>query len=289
MNSNEWPLVFFTLLSQLSMGIILSGMFVFLMVRNHEPTANSELKRLVVFVAMSGMLVALLLSFLHLAKPLHSVYALGNIGSSLLSREILLVSLFLFALAVAWTSIRFGIPSPGSFNFLYLAALITGILLVWVMARLYMIPTVPAWNTPLTIVKFFNSGLLLGAGALLVMVVFLNGKGIEVLRVQQVITILFYLLALGVFIHLITALLPTAVHEGMQPSFPLPVIPFAWNAARLLFLLLGFSLLAWWYPGFVSMTSRGAPSWAYLAIFLLFLSEICGRYIFYASYYRVGV
>jgi anaerobic dimethyl sulfoxide reductase subunit C len=289
MNSNEWPLIFFTLLSQLSMGIILTGLVVILFVRNHELTGNIELKRLVTLVAMAGMAVALVLSFMHLAKPLHSVYALGNMGSSFLSREILLVSLFLFSLAVAWSSARFGIPSPGSFNALYLAALVTGILLVWVMARLYMIPTVPAWNTPLTILKFFNSGWLLGAGALMVVVVFLHGKGIEIPRVQQVITILFYLLALGVFIHLITALLPVAALEGLQSSFPLPVIPFVWKAARLLFLMLGFSLLAWWYPGFVSMTSRGAPFWAYLAFLLLFLSEICGRYIFYASYYRVGV
>jgi len=289
MNSNEWPLVFFTLLSQLSMGIILSGLVVFAFVRNQELTANTELKRLVTFIAMSGMIVALLLSFLHLAKPLHSIYALGNMSSSLLSREILLVSLFLFSLALAWTSVRFGLPSPASFNVLYLAALITGILLVWVMARLYMIPTVPAWNSPLTILKFFNSGLLLGAGAMLVAVVFLHGKGIEIQRMQQMVTILFYLMALGVFIHLTTALIPVAAHEGMQPSFPVPVIPFAWKAARLLFLMLGFSLLAWWYPGFFSMTSRGAPFWAYLAFLLLFLSEVCGRYIFYASYYRVGI
>ncbi|MBW6496880.1 MAG: dimethyl sulfoxide reductase anchor subunit [Bacteroidales bacterium] len=289
MNSNEWPLVFFTLLSQLSMGIILAGLVTFLFLRNQEFTSNTELKRLVTFIAMSGMAVALVLSFLHLAKPLHSVYALGNMGSSFLSREILLVSLFLFTLTLAWTSVRFGLPSAVSFNFLYLAALFTGILLVWVMARLYMIPTVPAWNTPLTILKFFNSGLLLGAGAMLVAVVFLHGKGIEIPRVQQMVTILFYLMALGVFIHLTTALIPVAAHEGMHSSFPAPLIPFAWKAARLLFLMLGFSLLAWWYPGFVSMTSRGAPYWAYLAFILLFLSEICGRYIFYASYYRVGV
>lgn len=289
MNSNEWPLVFFTLLSQLSMGIILAGLTVFLFMKNQNISSNIELKRMATFIAMSAMAVALVLSFMHLAKPLHSVYALGNMGSSFLSREILLVSLFLFTLAVAWTSLRFGIPSPASFNFLYLAALVTGILLVWVMARLYMISTVPSWNTPFTILKFFNSGLLLGAGAFMVVVVFLHGKGIEISWVHQVITILFYLMALGVFIHLITALLPVAPQEGMQSSFPMPAIPFAWKAARLLFLMLGFSLLAWWYPGFVSMTSRGAPSWAYLAFILLFLSEICGRYIFYASYFRVGV
>lgn len=289
MNSNEWPLVFFSLLSQLSMGIMLAGLVVILFIRNHELTANTELKRLVTFIAMAGMAVALVLSFMHLAKPLHSVYALGNMDSSFLSREILLVSLFLFSLAVAWTSVRFGIPSPGSFNFLYLAALVTGILLVWVMARLYMIPTVPAWNTPLTIVKFFNSGLLLGSGAMIVAVIFLHAKGIEIFRVQQVVTILFYLMAIGIFVHLLTALIPVATPENMSSSFPMPVIPFAWKAARLLFLMLGFSLLAWWYPGFVSMTSRGAPFWAYLAFLLLFLSEICGRYIFYASYYRVGL
>jgi DMSO reductase anchor subunit len=287
MQSNEWPLVFFTLLSQLSMGIIFSGLVVFLFIRNQDLTTGGELKRLLSFTAMAGMGVALILSFLHLGKPLHSVFALGNMGSSFLSREILLVSLFLFSLFITWTSARFGIPSQASFKILYLASFIAGIILIWTMARLYMIATVPAWNTPLTVVKFFNSGLLLGAGALISMVVFLHAKGIEVIQVRMVVSILFFVLALGVFIHLITTLIPAGLPGAS--SFPAPVIPFGWKAARLLFLMLGFSLLAWWYPGFLNASARGAEGWAYLAFALLILAEICGRYIFYASYFRVGV
>ncbi|MEE4177866.1 MAG: DmsC/YnfH family molybdoenzyme membrane anchor subunit [Bacteroides sp.] len=287
MQSNEWPLIFFTLLSQLSMGIIFSGLVIFLFVRTQDLTAGGELRRLVSFTAMAGMGVALVLSFLHLGRPLHSVFALGNFGSSFLSREILLVSLFLFSLAMLWSSARFGIPSPASFKILYLASLIAGITLIWTMARLYMIPTVPAWNTPLTVVKFFNSGLLLGAGVMICMVVFLHAKGLEVFQVRMVVSILFFVVALGVFIHLLTTLIPAEVQQAS--SFPAPVVPFAWKAARLLFLILGFSLLAWWYPGFLNLSARGAAGWAYLAFALLVLSEICGRYIFYASYFRVGV
>ena len=287
MNSNEWPLVFFTLISQLSMGIIFSGLVVFVFLRNQDLTAGGELKRLLSLTAMAGMGVALVLSFLHLGKPMNSVFALGNMGSSFLSREILLVSLFLFSLFITWTSARFGFPSPTSFKILYLASLIAGIILIYTMARLYMIPTVPAWNTPLTMIKFFNSGLLLGAGVLAIMVIYLHGKGTEVHQVRLVVSVLFFLIAIGVFIHLLTALVP---FTGQEPSsFPAPVIPFAWKAARLMFLMLGFALLTWWYPGFLHASAWGAAGWAYLAFVMLVLAEICGRYIFYASYYRVGV
>lgn len=287
MNSNEWPLIFFTLLTQISMGIIVSGIVVYLFVKNQDLTAGGELKRLVSYTAMAGMGVALVLSFLHLGKPLHSVYALGNIGSSFLSREILLVSLFLLSLFITWTNARFGILSLASFKILYLASFIAGIILIWTMARLYMIPTVPVWNSPLTVLKFFNTGLLLGAGALLSLVVYLNTKGIEVQQLRLVVSILFILLAIGVFIHLITALIPFEVWQAS--SFPAPVIPFAWKAARLLFLMVGFALLVWWLPGFLNDASGGGAGLAYLAFLLLILAEICGRYIFYASYYRVGV
>ncbi len=289
MNSNEWPLVFFTLLSQISMGILLAGLVVFLFVKNSVLAGNIELKRVVMLVALLSMGVALLLSFAHLARPAHSVFALGNLAGSHLSREILMVSVFTFTLAVAWSSIRFGFPTSVIFNYLYIAALIAGLLLIWTMARIYMIPTIPAWNHPMTMVKFYNSGILLGAAICLIIVIYVKGKGIEIHQFQKIITMLFFMLSAGVFIHLVSTIFNAPTPEGMTSGFPIPVVAGWIKIARSLCLLAGFVLVLWWFRSF-STTPLSAGSFiAYFGFVLLFLAEITGRYIFYASYYRVGV
>ena len=286
MNSGVWPLVFFTLLSQLSMGMVLAGAIGYLFIRSDGPVLSHELKQAVVLVALVSLALALVLAFLHLARPLHSVHALGNLGSSHLSREILMVCVFLFFLFLGWLSLRFGSFPQRMFGYAYLLALVSGLLLVWVMGRLYMIPTVPLWNSPVTLVKFYNSGVVLGAGALLVLLSLLQGKGMDYPWAGQAARVLFILVAAGVAVHLLVALLPSAAGEGTGAGFPLPVIPAAWRIAALLMLGMGFLLLSWWLFG--RMHER--VQWPVFVSFgMLLLAEIFFRYIFYLSYFRTGV
>jgi anaerobic dimethyl sulfoxide reductase subunit C (anchor subunit) len=83
-----------------------------------------------------------------------------NVGHSWLSREILITSLFLASL-VALVATRFGRPALAG----PLAALaaILGAITVCVMSQVYMIVTVPAWDSPATVVNFAGTALLLGA------------------------------------------------------------------------------------------------------------------------------
>jgi anaerobic dimethyl sulfoxide reductase subunit C len=289
MNSNDWPLVFFTLLSQLSVGIVVSGMLVFFFTRNQEVAANLELKKLAMSAAIVVMGLALIISFLHLARPLHSVFAFANLRESWLSLEILLVLLFFFLLFMAWISVYFKFPSAGAFNVFYAAAFFAGLILIYAMARIYLIPTVPAWNSPLTFVKFYNSSLLLGATAMLLIATYLNSKGLAMPRLHSMVSILFFISVFAVLIHFIIAVVFSEPVADTNAGFPLPVIPFALKAARMIFLVLGFAMLALWYLGFATTLINEFPGLAYLAFISLFLAEIFGRYIFYASYYRLGV
>jgi anaerobic dimethyl sulfoxide reductase subunit C len=289
MNSNEWPLVFFTLLSQISTGILFAGLIVFVFTRSHLGAGTIELKRLVITTAFIIAGIALVLSFLHLARPKHAVFALQNIGTSHLSLEILMVSVFVFLLMAAWSSERFNFPPTDFFNYLFLAALFSGLLVIWSMAKLYIVPTIPAWNTPLTFVRFYNSGLLLGTGAVLLMVVYLYGKDTGIFRVQHILTTLFLLISLGVFIHLLTTLIAAPAPDNITSGFPLPVIPAWIKIGRALLLLVGFLFILWWFRGFLMAGQSVQPVWAYLGFLMLFFAEIVARYIFYTSYYRVGV
>lgn len=289
MNSNEWPLVFFTLLSQISMGILMAGLVVFIFMRNSDFATSLEMKRMAILIAMVCMGAALLLSFTHLARPAHSVYAFGNLASSYLSREILLAAIFAGALFLIWILLKFSLISPAAFVYLYLAALFAGLVLVWTMAKIYMIPTIPAWNTPLTLIKFYNSGLLIGSGVLMLMLIYFSGKGITVNRLDAAIRVVFILIAIGTFIHVLTTFVSPGAPENLTIGFPIPTIPGWIKVTRSVLLLLGFVLMLWWFRSFNASVSQINHLPAYIGFLLLLLAEITGRYIFYASYYRVGV
>ena len=73
MSNNEWPLVFFTMLSQISVGILISMLILWLTMRNIESGTIETLKRTLMFTALASMGIALVLSFLHLSLPQHAI------------------------------------------------------------------------------------------------------------------------------------------------------------------------------------------------------------------------
>ncbi len=130
----HWPLVWLTLLTQAAVGA--------------SATASSSSQRAIAAVTAVGALGA---SLLHLGRPVHAWKALRNLRRSWLSREVALFGVYagLAALAVA-------VPAIG------LAAAVVGAAGVFASGRLYVVPGRPAWDSPLTIVRFFATALAIG-------------------------------------------------------------------------------------------------------------------------------
>jgi anaerobic dimethyl sulfoxide reductase subunit C (anchor subunit) len=163
MSTTEWPLVVFTLLVQTAAGLVVLAEIAALA----GGAAARDLLKYCEACCLGLGVVGLAVSFAHLGAPLHSPYALLNIAHSWLSREIAVTSLFL-AVLVVLVAARFGRPALAG----PLAALaaVLGVATVFVMSRVYTIVTVPAWDSPATVVNFAGTALLLGAlaaGALL--------------------------------------------------------------------------------------------------------------------------
>jgi formate dehydrogenase iron-sulfur subunit len=130
----HWPLVWLTLVSQVALGV--------------SATAGSASERvLAAALAGAGMVGALG----HLGRPIAAWKALRNLRRSWLSREVALLSLYA-AVAVG------AVLVPG----LAPVAAVVGAAGVFASARLYVVPGRPAWNTPLTVVRFFATALALG-------------------------------------------------------------------------------------------------------------------------------
>jgi len=312
----EWSLVFFTTIAQLATGIMVA-VLPFVFAKNHSGYAQdgtgytqghhvyAKLNQTALYVAAGLMVVALALSFLHLSNPLHSVYALSNLETSWLSREILFVSLFLFALVLVSFILYFKKPGVKYYRAFILGAAIIGIIMVYTMSRLYMIPTVPAWNSLSTPVEFYSSALLMGSAFVLGLSLqrFYQGtnrpgtnrqgtnhQGTKtnmpinpkskagVLALMAFLAVAFILLD-GLFLN-------PGVPEAHVAFEPEPVHhSFIW--ARWGTILLG--ALSIFYISWKKDRQKHMRLAFYLPFAFFLISELIARAVFYASYYRIGV
>lgn len=159
----KWSLIIFTILSQMAVGAFWALMAVALFFSSHyesNEVIGLTLPSLMTVVVI--MLVSLLISLTHLGSPLIAYQAILKFRSSWLSREII------FGLLFTLTSGTYAYLLFGQIGFSYTRSVIAwlaaicGFLLVYSMSRLYMLRTVPVWNTPYTPISFFLTALILG-------------------------------------------------------------------------------------------------------------------------------
>ena len=169
--SSEWPLLIFTILMQISIGLALSvalreslvgaqlgsGAFE---AGDWQRKAPSGLTAMLVSLVVA--VLGLGVSFLHLRNPLHSIYAISNIFHSWMSREIFFSVGFLLLLAVA---VALGFRGKGKAARVALWVTVAeSVVLLCCMAGAYMTDAQPAWNTIATLFGFFGAALAAGTG-----------------------------------------------------------------------------------------------------------------------------
>jgi formate dehydrogenase iron-sulfur subunit len=130
----HWPLVWLTLVSQLSVGTTV--------------TMTTGAHRLLAAVLAGAGLAG---AMLHLGRPAHAWKALRGLRRSWLSREVALLGLHAVVASLAVL-----LPALSAI------AAVVGIAGVYASARLYIVPGRPAWNTRLTIVRFFATAAATG-------------------------------------------------------------------------------------------------------------------------------
>ena len=159
MLAEEWPLIVFTLLTQISAGTFLfSG--INSLIANKEKNIQKQELIIVFIIGFLGLIFA----FFHLGKPLHAINALNNLSSSWMSREILFVAIFLLITFVlllkSYSILRF---KSSLKSLLVLLNIIIIIALTYSMIHIYYLPTIISWNNIFTWYEFISCTLILGA------------------------------------------------------------------------------------------------------------------------------
>lgn len=181
----EWPLILFTVLGQIAIGIILMLWWL-----EHDHRLDTKLFKQGVHVSGGLLILALLASLFHLGHPGAAYRALAHLGSSWLSREILLFLLtFLAWIYLFWQSrqqtsslnlgsdastitnaeIAAGEQQTGNCSLGLGITAVLGLLGVASSAMIYVLPRVPAWNNVGPVLFFLLTTGLLGALCTLVL------------------------------------------------------------------------------------------------------------------------
>jgi len=163
----EFALITFTILAQMSVGAFLVlGVVNFFVVRKAGQVEADRMvdRSLVAIIVVLGL--GMLASLFHLGSPLSAPSAISNFTTSWLSREILFGVAF-GVLSTLFVVLQwFKIGPVVLRNVIALLASLVGIVFIYAMSKIYMLPTQPAWNTLATPVSFFTTALLLGSLAM---------------------------------------------------------------------------------------------------------------------------
>lgn len=285
MNLNELSLILFTVLTQAAFGLVAS-MAVLLSAGQPAVRIVCFKKRQVITgIALLLMAGALFFSLFHLGSPVRAIYALSNLRNSWLSREILMVLIFSTILLIWFAGVNRGMLSEGANRIMMVLAVVSGAMLVYSMARLYMLPAVPAWDSHRTIVLFYSSGILTGTMLLLAIIMpsFTGGHDKPAgYRFAP------FLLAgtVAMLLRIGFSLFPTPVENV---AFAPENVPMLLSVLNILLPLSGMAtgVLAVIFPHLCGKT--GCSRLMVLSLILIFAGEITGRYIFYAGYFSAGI
>ena len=277
---HNWSLVWFTLFTQSAIGLV----WVSVAERWFSGGTQADFSIWPMSIALTLTGLGLYAALAHLAKPRLAPNALRNLTASWLSREVLLVQAFAGAVALL-IFISLLEASPGLVILETTACLLGGAAL-FAMTRVYLLKTVPVWNSSATILEFAGSAMLLGGALGAVLTVFgaTDQPGKSPALIAAAIGIL-----LGLILKL-TAISPslTAEQAARDQTWYEPTVAPLSNG-RALTVRMGLNLAG--LALILATMSGSGPTWLWscLSLACLGTAEVVGRQRFYKAYRRLGL
>ena len=251
---SELPLVVFTLLIQMAVGVFWSSQWLFLPSWGPAQTRSTWLRLLPTVLVILMLALGMLISFAHLGSKQTAWRAFGNLKKSWLSREILFLGLFGASCLLSlfpWPVVHF-------------LAVVLGFGLIYSMANVYRLRSMAVWNSWRTLAGFLLAATLLGINFLSpVLQAEAQFQGFWLAPVYPlVVNAISILLLLGELI---------LAFEGKQPG----------NVTRLRTGLILVSIFC--LASVLIFNSLAGVGTSVIILSLILAEELLGRWLFYAE------
>ena len=288
MSNRDWSLVWFTTLAQWSVGIVLWLTLPAMMAHDLSQVLETGLNlRNPVLLALLFISIATISSFLHLGNPVNAPNALNNLSGSWLSREILTIGLFSMSL-VLMLILEWKTSQSEYLKFLILPGSICGLALLWMMARIYVMPTIPAWNSWYTPVSFVSTALSLG------LLTFLSLQANGFVNTSDQIAGAFWIVLIVI---LLIEVVSAFAHQSKLVKMDSGIDDLIFNRGtfhRVFLLRISILIIAClativYVLNTDLLPENGNSLWISLLFMSVFAQELLGRLLFYSSYFRIGV
>lgn len=284
----EHPLIIFTLVTQLAVGIFVPISLLPAPGDWQGVSIAGPHNPLPALLAVTPLaLLGMLASLLHLSTPLHAWRALSNLRTSWLSREIIFVSLFT-GLSGLFTILECFNWGPTILrSALACSTTLTGLALIYNMARVYMLRSITPWRNWLTPASFYATTFLLG---ILALAAFGTGTNFEELMfgtgkqpwhhsaLPHIAALLLLSVQFLATIQWVRTQARPVRHLAIKPAYQrfssLPQPMQRWVALRLSLGAIGVTIFALTFP---SCSSTFATLFLWLGFALALAGEIIGR------------
>ncbi|MGI1659632.1 MAG: dimethyl sulfoxide reductase anchor subunit family protein [Desulfitobacterium sp.] len=279
--AEEWPLMSFTLLSQLAIGTFVILMLIKAGVGNKDSQTAKAINFGVTAVGPITVL-ALVFSVFHLGDPLGAPRSILNLGSSWLSREILTAGGFFILWLAYWYLAR-----QGKENSVlgWLTALL-GLIAVFSMASIYSSSVRPAWDNANTYIAFFGATIAMGVlGAAGAIAYGMRGRSLSAEMTKSLKT-MGYIGAAAVILPLIYLPLFISGLKGGDVAAVASAEILTGSIGLLaisgLLLIVGIVILLYGLSKGGTQVKAVSSGTIFLALLLVLVGELMGRYLFYA-------
>jgi len=276
MLSEDLSLVGFTLAIQMAVGLLaVAAVFEGWVVLSDHQGANWA-----VFVSVMKTVFVLLVvgnfaATFHLSNLKNAIHSLRNLKSSWLSREVLLTMILTGYVILLTPLAIFRLVTLPVFLAAIAVSAIIGIVLLFVMSKVYLLRTVATWNRLTTPLDFVIAALLLGLSAYISIKVSILPSFIPSINPDVLILTIISVFAVGIR-------LTTILFISLQQTGSTPRKQPRWIIMQTMHLAGGLIFL-------ITAVAFHLPMAVYLAVILIAISEIMGRIEFYNSYKTVGI
>ncbi|SDD91163.1 dimethyl sulfoxide reductase anchor subunit family protein [Sporomusa acidovorans] len=267
---NELPLVVFTVLSQLAVGILIMSQIV------GERIARNK-KRLYAW-ALGITAVSMLVAMSHLGDPIGAYRALANAGSSWLSRENIFLGAFLLCVVVMVLKVRR--DETAAIGKLGWIGAILGLCAVISTGNVYYYSSIPAWTSLYTYIAFFSAMLILGNSFLVMLLDFTKDQVLRPVKIIVFSNGLLFVIQLAYFVpylgylNAVSSLSAGFITDRMGP----------WLLGQSLLLL---GIMGTGYAAYTAKKLQNVPKninvWFASGFVLAIIGITIGRYLFYAG------